>query len=73
MKKFLSIELNQSSVKYKTTTSLFFLAHFFLFLLQNFLSECVQMKGSASLFIFLTWIDLEPSRIDLSNWQGRLI
>ena len=36
---FLIIELNQNSVKHKTTASLFFLVHFFFSLLQTFLSR----------------------------------
>ena len=50
--KFLSIELNQNSGKPKTTTSLFFLAHFFFSLLQTCLSEVSTNEGGVSLFIF---------------------
>ena len=40
--------------KTQTTASLFFLAHLFFSLLQTCLSECVEMKGSTSLFIFFS-------------------
>ena len=43
--KFLSIELNQSSVKPKTTASLFFLEHFLFSLLKTCLSEVCKNEG----------------------------
>ena len=49
---FLIIELNQNSVKPKTTDSLFFLARFFFSLLQTCLNEVSTIEGGASLFIF---------------------
>ena len=41
---FLAVELNQNSMKPKTTAYLFFLVHFFFSLLQTSLSEWVQIK-----------------------------
>ena len=58
---FLSIKLNQNSVKPKTTASLFFLAHIFFSLLQTCLSEVSKNEGGASLFIFDSWLVLKPN------------
>ena len=73
LQNFLSIELNQSSVKPKENASLFFMVNLLFSLLQTCLSECVQMNRSASLFIFIFWLDLEPSRADLSSKTPKTI
>ena len=70
---FLSIGLNQNSVKPHDKFSSFFLVHLFFSLLQTCLSEVYTNEGGASLFIFVSWIDLKPNMDDLSNWWGRLV
>ena len=66
---FLSIELNQNNVKPQENSSSLFLTHFFFFLLQTILSEVSTNEGGASLFLFDSWLDLNPNWADLSNSQ----